>query len=160
MRTREDFFTRASVIMDYGLKVQKQQFKVKMSCFLQTQAFGFTSCELIDWSGVDYCDGFYQFFQLFGLSFWWHPFTAEHPLVSKSCNATFLQIWPDGGGYIFSKDLIFAWTISLRVLMLILRSQHFQYVALHFAEGSDISMTMACQFFSARRCLLVTTKDY
>ncbi len=26
------------------------------------------------------------------LSFWWHPFTAEDPLESKWCNATFLQI--------------------------------------------------------------------
>ncbi len=33
------------------------------------------------------------FYQLFGLSFWRHPFTAEHPLMSKWCNATFLQIW-------------------------------------------------------------------
>ncbi len=31
------------------------------------------------------------FYQLFGLSFWWHPFT-EHPLVSKWCNTRFLQI--------------------------------------------------------------------
>ncbi len=32
-----------------------------------------------------------MFYQLFGLSFWRHPFTAEDPLVSKWCNATFLQ---------------------------------------------------------------------
>ncbi len=31
------------------------------------------------------------FSQLFRLSFWRHPFTAEHPLVSKCY--TFLQIW-------------------------------------------------------------------
>ncbi len=29
--------------------------------------------------------------QLFGLSFWWHPFTAEDPLVSKWRNDEFLQ---------------------------------------------------------------------
>ncbi len=28
-------------------------------------------------------------------SFWWHPFTAEDPLVSKLCNAKFLQICSD-----------------------------------------------------------------
>ncbi len=46
----------------------------------------------LEWCGllVDYCDCFYQ---LFGLSFWRHPFTAEDPLVSKWWNATFLQIW-------------------------------------------------------------------
>ncbi len=32
------------------------------------------------------------FHQLFGLSFWRHPFTAEDPLVNKWCYATFLQI--------------------------------------------------------------------
>ncbi len=34
-----------------------------------------------------------MFNQPFGLSFWRHPFTTEHPLLSKWCNATFLQIW-------------------------------------------------------------------
>ncbi len=33
------------------------------------------------------------FYQLFGLSFWRHPFTAEHPLLRHWCNATFLQMW-------------------------------------------------------------------
>ncbi len=32
------------------------------------------------------------FYQLFGLSFWRHPFTAEHPLLRQWCNDTFLQI--------------------------------------------------------------------
>ncbi len=32
-------------------------------------------------------------FYLFGLSFWRHPFTAEHQLVSKWGNARILQIW-------------------------------------------------------------------
>ncbi len=41
----------------------------------------------MDWSGVDCCDVFIR------LSFWRHPFTAEHPPVSKWCNVTFLQIW-------------------------------------------------------------------
>ncbi len=34
-----------------------------------------------------------MFYQLFGLSFRRHPFTAEDTLMSKWCNATFLQIW-------------------------------------------------------------------
>ncbi len=41
------------------------------------------------------CGLLWCFYQLFGLSFWRHPFTAEDPLVSKWCNATFLQICPD-----------------------------------------------------------------
>ncbi len=32
-------------------------------------------------------------YQLLELSFWRHPFTAEDPLLSKWCNATFLQIY-------------------------------------------------------------------
>ncbi len=32
------------------------------------------------------------FYQLFGLSFWRHPFTAEDPLMSKWCNATLLNL--------------------------------------------------------------------
>ncbi len=32
------------------------------------------------------------FYQLFGLSFWRHPFTAEDLLVSKWRNAKFIQI--------------------------------------------------------------------
>ncbi len=48
---------------------------------------------LID--GLEWCGLLWCFYQLFGLSFWWHPFTAEDPLVSKWCNATFLQICSD-----------------------------------------------------------------
>ncbi len=41
----------------------------------------------MDWSGVDYCDVFIR------LSFWRHPFTAEHPLLRHWCRDTFLQTW-------------------------------------------------------------------
>ncbi len=44
--------------------------------------------------GLEGC-GLWCFYQLFGLSFWRHPFTSEDPLVSKSWNATFLQICSD-----------------------------------------------------------------
>ncbi len=43
--------------------------------------------------GLEWCGLLWCFYQLFGLSFWRHPFTAEDPLVSNWCNATFLQIW-------------------------------------------------------------------
>ncbi len=59
------------------------------------------------------------FYQLFGLSYWRHPFTAEDPLVSKWYNAEFFQICSDeqtnwsaswtARGQIF----IFGWTILL-----------------------------------------------
>ncbi len=39
----------------------------------------------MDWSAVDYCDVFIR------LSFWRHPFTAEHPLLRHWCRDTFLM---------------------------------------------------------------------
>ncbi len=69
---------------------------------MQTQLF--TRC-CLESSGLLFC-----FYQLFGLSFWRHPF---HLLGSKWCNATFLQIcfneemylhhWWCEDEYIFSK---------------------------------------------------------
>ncbi len=46
------------------------------------------------WTGVVRitCGLLWCFYQLFGLSFWRHPFTAEDPLLSEWWNATFLQI--------------------------------------------------------------------
>ncbi len=59
-------------------------------CFLQTHIFWLhkTLTDGLEWCGLLWC-----FYQLFGLSFWRHLFTAEHPLLSKWCNVTFLQIW-------------------------------------------------------------------
>ncbi len=48
----------------------------------------------MDWSGVDYLWSIVMFLPA-GLSIWRHPFTAEDPLLSKWCNATFLQICSD-----------------------------------------------------------------
>ncbi len=53
-------------------------------------ALHLTRFYFMDWSHVEYCDVFYQ---LFGLSFWRHPFTAEDLLMSKWCNAKFLHIF-------------------------------------------------------------------
>ncbi len=55
----------------------------------------FASQDIIWWTGVLWitCALLWCFYQLFGLSFWRHPFTAEDPFLSKWCSATFLQIW-------------------------------------------------------------------
>ncbi len=59
------------------------------------------------------------FYQLYGLSFWRHPFTAEHPLLSKWCNTTFLQTcsdeetnssWMAWGWVHVQQNVIFGWT--------------------------------------------------
>ncbi len=80
----------------------------------------------MDWTGVDFC-----FYQLFRLSFWRHPFTAEDPLLSKWCNAKCLRICSDEGTwfpedeYIFSKfdynysfNLHGTWNIPLNAYLL------------------------------------------
>ncbi len=68
--------TSGSIIMDYGLVFWRwfEVTNVLMDLFL-------IILKLL-WS----------FYQLFGLSFWRHPFTAEDPLVSKTLHK-FLQIW-------------------------------------------------------------------
>ncbi len=79
------------------------------------------------WTGVVWitCGLLWCFYQLFGLSFWRHPFTAEHPLLSKWCNDTFLQIWwRNKLIYIldglmvstFTANVHFGWTIHLNLV--------------------------------------------
>ncbi len=62
------------------------------------------------------------FYQLFGLSFWRHPFTAEDTLVNKRRNATFLQICSDeetNSSWMawvkFQQMFTFDWTIPLMI---------------------------------------------
>ncbi len=45
----------------------------------------------MDRSHVGYLWIIVMLYQLFELSFWRHPFTAEDPLVNKWCNAKFRQ---------------------------------------------------------------------
>ncbi len=70
---------------------------------------------------------------MFGLSFWRHPFTAEDLLVSKWCNDKFHQIcsdeetnsstlWMDWGWVHFQQNFIFAWTIALIYVFIVLVS--------------------------------------
>ncbi len=76
-----NYFTKASIILDSGLILLalKRQFELQAPwwiCFLQICSF---SIHMMDWSGVDYL---WCVYQLFGLSFWWHPFTADDPLLT------------------------------------------------------------------------------
>ncbi len=61
---------------------------------VQTNTQLFCSQDVNWWTGVVWitCGLLWCFYQLSGLSFWRHPFTAEDPLVSKWRNATFLII--------------------------------------------------------------------
>ncbi len=72
---------------------QKKRFKVK-HVFMDWKrtAFHFTKTWI---DGLEWCGLLWCLYQMFGLSFWRHPFTAENQLVSKWCNATFFQISSD-----------------------------------------------------------------
>ncbi len=79
-----------------------KKWKLKMFelwiCFLQTHKKQLITSQNVNWwTGVVWitCGLLWCFYQLFGLSFWRHPFTTEDLLVSKWRNATFLQIWSD-----------------------------------------------------------------
>ncbi len=78
------------------------------------------------------------FYQLFGLSFWRHPFTAEDPLVSKRWNATFLQIcsheetnsstsWMSWG-WVNDQQMYFFWVNSSFKLVFSLIKSNLSYV--------------------------------
>ncbi len=81
---QEYFFTRESIIMEMTFILARMN--------LTTDKQLFTSQD-INWSTA--VGLLWSFYQLFGLSFWWHTFTAEDPRVNKWCNATFLQIYSD-----------------------------------------------------------------
>ncbi len=74
---------------------QQKWFKLKCPDMFLTDTLLFVSQDVNWWTGCISltCGLLWCFYQLFGLSFWRHPFTAEDPLVSKWWNATFLQIW-------------------------------------------------------------------
>ncbi len=61
-------------------------------CFLQRCSFWLLKA-LIGGLVWITCGLLWCFYQLFGLSFWLHPFTAEDPLLRHWQNSTFLQIW-------------------------------------------------------------------
>ncbi len=58
-------------------------------CFLQTCSF---SLHKMLTDGLEWCGLLWCFYQLFGLLFWRHPFTADDPLLSKWWSDEFLQI--------------------------------------------------------------------
>ncbi len=64
---------------------------------LITNMWLFASQDVNCWTGVVWntCGLLWCFYQLFGLSFWRHPFTAEDLLVCTWCNAKFMQICSD-----------------------------------------------------------------
>ncbi len=93
-----DFFTVGSVIMDYFLDSgvrPEATILSKNTLMMDLIFYKHAASQDVNWlSRVLWitCGSLWCFYQLFGLSFWRHPFTAEDLLASKWCNATFLQI--------------------------------------------------------------------
>ncbi len=85
------FLSRFRWIIDIVFGSNGLQLKHYVFVSYKNTDFRFTRHWLMDWSCVDYCDVFISCLD----SFWRHPFTPEDPLVSKWCNATFLQICSD-----------------------------------------------------------------
>ncbi len=89
-------------------------------CLLQTSSFSLHKTLIYI---LELCELLWCFNQLFELSFWWHPFTAEHPLVNKWCNAFSKAVLvketnsstsckTQGWTYFFSNIHIFGWNIT------------------------------------------------
>ncbi len=79
-----------------GLTYFNQKWWFAVKNILKLDLFHLLSSPDVNWwTGFMWitCGLLWCFYQLFGLLFWRHPFTAEHPLMSEWCNATFLQIW-------------------------------------------------------------------
>ncbi len=108
----------------------------------------------MDWSGL-WC-----FYQLFRLSFWRHPFTAEDPLLSKWCNATFLQIcsheethlhleWPES---IWSKYIFLGSVILLFCIKWFITSLFFSTTCRWSSVGSRALRLAPALFFAVQLC--------
>ncbi len=50
-----------------------------------------TNMQIFISQDVNWFTGLWYFYQLFGLLFWWHPFTAEDPFESKQCSDKYLN---------------------------------------------------------------------
>ncbi len=87
IQTRSPFHLRKR----YGLWTHIL-FKNILMMFFVLQTCSFCLLKMLT-DGLEWCGLLWCFYQLFGLSFWRHPFTAEDLLVRHWCNATFLQIW-------------------------------------------------------------------
>ncbi len=98
---------------------QKQWIKTPWwICFLQSHSLLHYNMSI---NGLETC-GFlvllWCFYQLFGLSFWWHPFTAEDSLLIKWTNATFsmkkqTHLHLSLSVSTFPANAIFGWTIHI-----------------------------------------------
>ncbi len=93
----------------------------------------------------------FTFYQLFRLSFWRHPFTAEDPLVNKWCNATFLQIYSDEETNSSTSWIAWGWV-------------HFQQIFIYFFKTFSTGFSYSCDIvvdgFKSMFCSFISTLIY
>ncbi len=96
-------------ILARSQKVKVLKLKRLNDGFVSYKRAAFASQYVNWWTGGVWitCGLLWCFYQLFGLSFWRHPFTAEHSLLSKWCNNKFL---------IFQQIVIFGVDYSFKCL--------------------------------------------
>ncbi len=75
----------------------------------------FTSQDVNWWTVVEWvtCGLLCYIYQLFGLSFWRHPFTVEDSLVSRGCYAKFLKICSDEETNVLYTAWMVWWWVNL-----------------------------------------------
>ncbi len=104
----------------HGLNLKQLQ---ECICFLKKTKNFWLHKMLND--GLEWCGLLWCFYQLVGLSFWRHPFTAENPSVSKWCNVIHFTksdaetnsstSWKPGDDYISVNVLFWGVNYSIRL---------------------------------------------
>ncbi len=116
---------------------------------------------------LEWCGLFWCFYHPFGLSFWRHPFTADDPLMSRWCNAKFLQILRIQGEKIclwvnFQQIFMFAWTILLSIhypyIILVCCMSHYSTLGWLLKSRSHICICSFCCLFSHLAGLVCCTQ--
>ncbi len=105
--------------MDYGLYLTE--------AMLLTITKLLASQDVNWWTGVVWitCGLLWYFYQLFGLSFWRHPFTAEHPLVSEWFNAVISLISSDEETNTSTSSIAWEW-VYFHLILIVLVSYSFK----------------------------------
>ncbi len=88
------------------------------------------------------CGLLWCFYQLFGLSFWRHPFTAEDPLVSKWWNATFLQICSHEETNLSTSWMAWGWVTFQKLQFLSEPFLYFIYLLFNTMSASRLFWTI------------------
>ncbi len=104
---QDGFFNKASHIRGLNLAVSNvlKLNSLMMDLYYKHAAFYFTRCNLLDCICVDYCGLLWCFISCSDSNSDGTHSTAEEPLVSEWCKATFLEICSDEDKLIYILDV-------------------------------------------------------